>query len=103
MRHVQFGMWNSEVGMRSEFQIPNSDFQIAYFEYSSTISCSWTGRLICSRVGIELTRPVMEFGSNDSHSGMPRPFTSSIACSIVGFFWLLPRTVITSPAFTEYD
>src|SRR5262249_13021358 len=57
-----------------------------YFEYNSTISCSCTGRLICSRVGIETTRPVMVFVSNESHSGIPRPLTSSIACSIVGFF-----------------
>ena len=41
--------------------------------------------------------------SSESHSGMPRPFTSSIACSIVTLFWLRPSTVITSPARTEYD
>src|SRR5262245_15055297 len=74
-----------------------------YFEYNSTISCSCTGKLICSRVGTDLTLPVIVFGSNDSQSGMPRPFTSSIACSIVTFFCVLPMTVITSPSFTEYD
>ena len=34
----------------------------AYFEYSSTMSCSCTGRLICSRVGSEATRPRMLAG-----------------------------------------
>jgi hypothetical protein len=34
---------------------------------------------------------------------MPRPFTSSIACWMVGFCALRPGTPITSPAFTEYD
>src|SRR5262245_44370036 len=65
----------------SEFRIQNCEFGILnYFEYNSTISCSCTGRLICSRVGMETTRPEMAAGSNRSHSGMPRPFTSSIAC-----------------------
>src|SRR5581483_9652950 len=74
-----------------------------YFEYNSTISCSCTGRLICSRVGIETTRPVVDAGSNESHSGMPRPLTSSFACSMAGFFWLRGMTVMTSPCRTEYD
>jgi hypothetical protein len=34
---------------------------------------------------------------------MPRPFTSSIACWIAAFCALVPRTVITSPALSEYD
>ena len=41
------------------------------------------------------------FASNESYSGMPRPFTSSIACSSVGFFWVRPSTVTTSPCFIE--
>ncbi len=48
--------------------------------YNSTISCSCTGRLICARVGSEAIRPVIEPASNESHSGTPRPFTSSSAC-----------------------
>ena len=52
----------------------------AYFEYSSTMSCSCAGRLICSRVGSDDTRPDSAAGSRRSQSGMPRPFTSSIAC-----------------------
>src|SRR5262249_31213291 len=51
-----------------------------YLLYSSTISCSCTGRLICSRVGSDEMRPLIWPASNDSQSGMPRPFTSSIAC-----------------------
>ena len=58
----------------------------AYFEYSSTINCSCTGRLICWRVGTETTRPEIDEESKDSHSGIPRPFTSSMACSTVGLF-----------------
>src|SRR5437763_14656112 len=55
---------------------------VDYFEYNSTISCSCTGRLICSRVGIDTIRPVMLFTSKDSQPGIPRPLTSSIACSM---------------------
>ena len=70
----------------------------AYFEYNSTINCSWTGRLICSRVGSEAMRPDIVPASNDSHSGTPRPFTSSSACWMAGFFALARRTPTTSPA-----
>src|SRR4029077_2668024 len=56
----------------------------SYLLYSSTMSCSCTGRLICSRVGSEAILPVIAPASNDSHSGTPRPFTSSSACWIVG-------------------
>src|SRR5262245_35295982 len=83
-------------------KLPTYQFSL-YFEYNSTMSCSCTGRLICSRVGVDATRPDIVFGSNDSHSGMPRPLTSSIACSSVGFFCERASTVMTSPSFTEYD
>ena len=53
------------------------------------MSCSCTGRLICSRVGSEAMRPDIVPASNDSHSGTPRPFTSSSACWIAGFSALL--------------
>src|SRR6516164_4661162 len=86
-------------GSRANGSEPRAD----YFEYNSTISCSCTGRLICSRVGIDTMRPDTVLGSKDSHSGIPRPFTSSIACSTVGFFWVRPMTLTTSPALTEYD
>src|SRR5262245_60329112 len=72
-----------------------------YFEYNSTISCSCTGRLICSRVGTEPIFADSAAGSNCSHSGTPRPFTSSRACRIAGDFWLLCLTATTSPGLTE--
>src|SRR4029079_10605513 len=46
----------------------------AYFEYNSTISGPCTGRLICSRVGSDDTRPASLAESKLSHSGIPRPF-----------------------------
>ena len=53
-----------ELNWKVELEIPSlsSSLTSAYFEYSSTISCSCTGRLICSRVGIEMMRPVIVFG-----------------------------------------
>src|SRR5207244_5795223 len=102
-RKFEVGSSKYEVRQRPYFVLPTSYFMLTYFEYNSTISCSCTGRLICSRVGIELTRPLIVFASNDSHSGMPRPLTSSMACSTVGFFCVRPSTVITSPSLTEYD
>jgi hypothetical protein len=63
------------------------------------MSCSWTGRLICSRVGSDITLP--DAPSKVSHAGTPRPFTSSIAWTIVAFFSLLAFTVTTSPARSE--
>src|SRR6187549_3374518 len=77
--------------------------RVCYFEYNSTISCSCTGRLICSRVGTDPILPDSAFGSNCSHSGTPRPLTSSSACRMAGAFWLLCRTATTSPGLTEND
>ena len=62
----------------SPFRRPGPSL-LLYFEYSSTINCSCTGRLICSRVGSAATRPVMVDASNSSQSGIPRPLTSSMA------------------------
>src|SRR4030081_972388 len=82
-QNLELKLWN----FSSEFKVLSF-----YFEYSSTISCSCTGRLICSRVGIDMIRPVIVVASNESHPGMPRPLTSSIACSSVGFFCVRPST-----------
>src|SRR5678815_4771226 len=73
----------------------------SYLLYSSTISCSCTGRLICSRVGSEAMRPAMAPESNESHSGTPRPLTSSSACWIAGFCALRSWTPTVSPGLTE--
>src|SRR5204863_6101591 len=71
-----------------------------YFEYSSTMSCSCTGRLICSRVGTELIFAATSPASSWSHSGTPRPLTSSIAWTIEAFFRLDCRTPTRSPGLT---
>src|SRR6266511_1745006 len=72
---------------------------LPYLLYNSTINCSCTGRLICSRVGTDTTLPDIS-PSSDSHSGTPRPLTSSTACRIDAFLRLVSRTVTTSPTFT---
>src|SRR5512139_1264986 len=90
----------------TNYQLPTTNYQLPtanYFEYNSTISCSWTGRLICSRVGIEPTLADIAAWSNDSHSGTPRPLTSSSACRIAGLLRLVWRIVTTSPGLTEND
>ena len=45
----------------------------SYFEYSSTISCSLTGRLISSRFGSERTLPLSFSRSIESHAGAGYP------------------------------
>src|SRR5688500_12148345 len=74
-----------------------------YLLYNSTMSCSCPGRLICSRVGSEPIFADISAESHCSHSGTPRPLTSSSACRIAGTFRLLCLTATTSPGLTEYD
>ena len=76
---------------------------VPYFEYSSTISCSCTGRLICCRVGSDEMRADEPEASTVSHSGTPRPLTSSIACLMDAFSLCRARTATVSPWRTAYD
>ena len=75
---------------------------LRYFEYNSTISCSCTGRLICSRVGSEATRPDSAFGSNDNTRECRGP---SLFDRVLNRRRVAARLakVMTSPTRTEYD
>ena len=75
----------------------------SYLQYSSTISCSCTGRLICSRVGSDAMRPVSSPRRTRATPGCraPSPLPSRAGSS--AFCALVPRTATTSPALTEYD
>ena len=66
-----------------------------YFEYSSTMSCSWIGSLMSSRLGSSTTAPEKVSGERSSHGGTPRAFavsTDALICSLARLFSLIATT-----------
>src|SRR3990172_380472 len=74
-----------------------------YFEYNSTISCSWTWVSICTRFGRLVMVILRASVSTSIHSTPDRWPAVSIACWTAMSCLLRSRMMTTSPGRTRYE
>src|SRR5689334_14439050 len=94
-RHLQSAHELKSCADQADLAVELGD-RMSYFEYSSTISCSLTGRLISSRFGNESTLPLSFSRSIESHAGAGWPLANCCAPSITVILFDFSRTLISS-------